>query len=139
MRRRMKVSSKSVPKCEQLFEILRSFFCCCLFVKENEVSLQHSAFYENFKFNHIDNYEHDLRKNSIPQLYILPPFFSRFDDPVNYSFRSESVKKEIDKMKQTISDLESDKNARDSNMSDAVSDTGENKQTSAGKWNFISK
>ncbi len=74
---------------------------------DNQVSFQHSAFYDNFKFQHIDNYEHDLRKNSIPQLFILPPFFSRFDDPVNYAFRSEPVRKEqLDKLKQAVTDAE---------------------------------
>lgn len=73
-------------------------------MKDNGASFQYTAFYDNFKFNHIDNYEYDLRKNSIPQLFVLPPFFSRFDDPVNYAFRSETVKKEIGKLKQTISE-----------------------------------
>lgn len=74
--------------------------------KKNEVSFHYNAFYDNFKFNHIDNYEHDLRKNSIPQLFVLPPFFSRFDDPVNYAFRSEPIKKEINKVKQVLDDAE---------------------------------
>lgn len=57
-------------------------------------SFQFTAFYDNFRFNLIDNYEHDLRKSNIPQLFVLPPFFSRFDDPVNYAYRSEPVKRE---------------------------------------------
>lgn len=73
-------------------------------LKDNGTSFQYTAFYDNFKFNHIDNYEYDLRKNSIPQLFVLPPFFSRFDDPINYAFRSETVKKEIGKLKKTISE-----------------------------------
>ena len=54
-----------------------------------------NAFYDQFRFNTIDNYEQDLRRNQIPQLFILPPFFSRFDDPVSYSFKSENQQKSI--------------------------------------------
>lgn len=103
--------------------------------KDDEVSFQYSAFYDNFRFNHIDNYEHDLRKNSIPQLYVLPPFFSRFDDPVNYAFRSEPVKKEIENLKQTVSDINKKfKNPDDnSDKSDqAQSEQEEKKQESPG-------
>ncbi len=67
-------------------------------------SFQFNAFYDNFKFNLIDNYEHDLRKSNIPQLFILPPFFSRFDDPVNYSYRSEPVKREIKQLLNIVDD-----------------------------------
>jgi hypothetical protein len=52
----------------------------------------YTSFYENFLFNNIHDYDHELRRNNLPQLFILPPFFSRFDDPVSYGFRSESVK-----------------------------------------------
>ncbi len=44
-----------------------------------------------------------MRRNSIPQLFVLPPFFSRFDDPVNYAFRSEPFKKETEKSKLNVS------------------------------------
>jgi len=56
-------------------------------------SFTFNAFYDNFLFNNIQNYDLELRKNTIPKLFILPPFFSRFDDPVSYSFKSETVKK----------------------------------------------
>lgn len=62
---------------------------------KNTTSITFNAFYDNFLFNNIQNYEHELRRNSIPQPFILPPFFSRFDDPVNYAFRSEPTKKKI--------------------------------------------
>jgi hypothetical protein len=62
---------------------------------KNAASITFSAFYDNFLFNNIQNYEYELRRNSIPQPFILPPFFSRFDDPVNYSFKSEPTKKKI--------------------------------------------
>jgi len=57
-------------------------------------SFTFSAFYDNLLFKNIENYEFELKKNSIPQLFILPPFFSRFDDPVNYAFRSEPNQKQ---------------------------------------------
>ena len=89
---------------------------------DNEFSFQFNAFYDNFKFDHIDNYEHDLRKNSIPQLYVLPPFFSRFDDPVNYAFRSEPVKKELEKLKKTIMNTSHEKDPNKSEVSDGDSE-----------------
>jgi hypothetical protein len=57
-------------------------------------SFTFNAFYDNLLFKNIENYEYELKKNSIPQLFILPPFFSRFDDPVNYAFRSEPNQKQ---------------------------------------------
>jgi hypothetical protein len=59
----------------------------------SSTSFTFNAFYDNFLFNNIQNYDLELRKNTIPKLFILPPFFSRFDDPVSYSFKSETVKK----------------------------------------------
>ncbi len=53
----------------------------------------YTSFYDNFLFTNMQDYEHEFRKNQLPQLFILPPFFSRFDDPVSYAFRSEPVKK----------------------------------------------
>ena len=35
-----------------------------------------------------------MSKSKVP-LYVLPPFFSRFDDPVNYAFKPEPNKKSI--------------------------------------------
>ncbi len=100
----------------------------------NQVSFQHSAFYDNFKFQHIDNYEHDLRKNSIPQLFILPPFFSRFDDPVNYAFRSEAVRKEqLDKLRQTITDTENKNPGLKKDGSSEETDSGNEESDSEEK------
>ena len=59
----------------------------------SSTSFTFNAFYDSFLFNNIHNYDNELRKNTIPKLFILPPFFSRFDDPVSYSFKSETVKK----------------------------------------------
>jgi hypothetical protein len=57
-------------------------------------SYTYTAFHHSFDFSSISNYENDLRRSMMPpQLFILPPFFSRFDDAVNYSFRSEPTKK----------------------------------------------
>ena len=53
----------------------------------------YTSFYDNFLFNNIQDYDYEFRKSNLPQLFILPPFFSRFDDPVSYSFRSEPVSK----------------------------------------------
>jgi hypothetical protein len=53
----------------------------------------YTSFYDNFLFKNIQDYDHELRKNNLSQLFILPPFFSRFDDPVNYAFKSEPTKK----------------------------------------------
>lgn len=55
----------------------------------------YNAFYDTFMFQNIQNYDHELRKNQLNQLFILPPFFSRFDDPINYSYRSEPSKRQI--------------------------------------------
>jgi hypothetical protein len=58
-----------------------------------KTQFSYNSFYDNFLFNNIDNYQQELKVNNIPQLFILPPFFSRFDDPINYAFKSEPVKK----------------------------------------------
>lgn len=55
----------------------------------------YNAFNDTFLFTNIQSYEHELRKNQLNQLFILPPFFSRFDDPINYSYRSEPNKRQI--------------------------------------------
>lgn len=60
---------------------------------KNMSQFTYNAFYDNFLFKNIQDYEYELRKNNLPQLFILPPFFSRFDDPVNYAFKSEPTKK----------------------------------------------
>jgi hypothetical protein len=59
-----------------------------------QTQFNYTAFYENFLFNNIDSYQQELKTNNLPQLFILPPFFSRFDDPINYAFRAEPNKKE---------------------------------------------
>jgi hypothetical protein len=59
-----------------------------------QTQFNYNAFYENFLFSNIDNYQQELKVNNLPQLFILPPFFSRFDDPINYAFRAEPNKKE---------------------------------------------
>lgn len=53
----------------------------------------YTSFYDNFLFNNIHDYKHEFERNNLPQLFILPPFFSRFDDPVSYSYRSETAKR----------------------------------------------
>ncbi|RNA14318.1 general transcription factor 3C polypeptide 5, partial [Brachionus plicatilis] len=65
--------------------------------EENQIinKFTYNAFYDTFLFNNIQNYDQELRKNQLNQLFILPPFFSRFDDPINYSYRSEPNKKQI--------------------------------------------
>lgn len=55
----------------------------------------YTSFYDNFHFNNIQDYDYEFRKHNLPQLFILPPFFSRFDDPVSYAFRSDPTKKTI--------------------------------------------
>ena len=59
-----------------------------------QTQFNYTAFYDNFLFSKIDNYQQELKFNNLPQLFILPPFFSRFDDPINYAFRAEPNKKE---------------------------------------------
>jgi hypothetical protein len=59
-----------------------------------QTQFNYTAFYDNFLFSNIDNYQQELKTNNLPQLFILPPFFSRFDDPINYAFRAEPNKKE---------------------------------------------
>ena len=49
----------------------------------------YDAFYKHFRFDDIENHEEDFRQD-IP-LYVLPPFFSRFDIPINYAFRADSA------------------------------------------------
>lgn len=55
-----------------------------------EDTIVHKAFYDSFKFDNIDNCEQDLRKNLLPEYFLLPPYFSRFDDPVNYGFKRDA-------------------------------------------------
>jgi hypothetical protein len=110
--------------------------------------IQTNAFYDTFRFNKIDDYEQDLLENElltpndsnnislIDHLYVLPPYFSRFDDPVNYSFKSEpnrkvaqrsqpstqpskqSPKKRVDKEKETTINNNNDDNKHDDNKND---------------------
>ena len=55
----------------------------------------YEGFYDNFRFDQLpSDYKNDLLKSKVP-LYVLPPFFSRFDDPVNYAFKPEPNKKSI--------------------------------------------
>ena len=70
-----------------------------------------NAFYDNFLFNNIQNYDVELRKTSMHKLFILPPFFSRFDDPVSYSFKSETVKKVKSTVKSAVNDSPSKKSS----------------------------
>jgi hypothetical protein len=81
-----------------------------------------NAFYDNFLFNNIQSYEQDLKRNTLP-LFVLPPFFSRFDDPVNYAFRSEPTRKKTNKsidnddaQSPKKSTLESKNNENESNI-----------------------
>ncbi|CAF0742732.1 unnamed protein product [Brachionus calyciflorus] len=62
---------------------------------QNLNQFTYNAFYDNFLFTNIQSYDHEFRKNQLNQLFILPPFFSRFDDPVSYSYRSEPSKRQI--------------------------------------------
>jgi hypothetical protein len=57
----------------------------------NDECSNYDGFFKNFHFDQIDDFKQDL-KAKIP-LYVLPPFFSRFDDPVNYAFKPEPNKK----------------------------------------------
>jgi hypothetical protein len=84
-------------------------------------SFQFNAFYDNFRFNLIDNYDHDLRKNNIPNLFVLPPFFSRFDDPVNYAYRSEPIKRDHKTALNTLLDIdETTENQANASKSDEL-------------------
>ena len=76
----------------------------------NTTNITFNAFYDNFLFSNIQSYEQDLKRNTLP-LFVLPPFFSRFDDPVNYAFRSEPTKKKDNKSIENVSSKSPEKSA----------------------------
>jgi hypothetical protein len=95
-------------------------------------SFTFNAFYDNLLFKNIENYEYELKKNSIPQLFILPPFFSRFDDPVNYAFRSEPNQKH----KQASLQAQNSNSSKKSNSSDSTKQCENDKTESSTSINL---
>jgi general transcription factor 3C polypeptide 5 (transcription factor C subunit 1) len=84
--------SKLIGKIEKIFTFRKlSDFQYLPMSKVDNVDAKYEGFYKNFHFDQIDDFKQDL-KAKIP-LYVLPPFFSRFDDPVNYAFKPEPNKK----------------------------------------------
>jgi len=88
----------------------------------------YEGFYNNFNFNSFKDYKDDFRSD-IP-LYVLPPFFSRFDDPVNYAFKAEPCKKKgdaEDSFLESFSDVGnlSAANFENENIEDIVSSNNE--------------
>lgn len=84
---------------------------------------QYKDFYEQFNFNEINNYKKDL-KADIP-LYVLPPFFSRFDDPANYAFRPEPTKKNTIPQFDDHDKPKSSKSEENDNLNDSQASTNE--------------
>ncbi len=81
-------------------------------------------FYDNFRFDQLPtDYKNDLLKSKVP-LYVLPPFFSRFDDPVNYALKPEPNKKSINNELEYFNKLSNN----DSNELDASTITNEDQQ-----------
>jgi hypothetical protein len=87
-------------------------------------SYTYTPFHHSFDFSSIGNYENDLRRSLIPpQLFILPTFFSRFNDAVNYSFRSEPTKRsELLKPQQSTKDINGSKSLSEKNEQKAITD-----------------
>lgn len=83
-----------------------------------ETQFSYTAFYDSFLFNNIDNYQLELKENKLPNLFILPPFFSRFDDPINYAYRAEPSKKKPEESKKSTTSskpMNGDSDEEDSN------------------------
>ena len=82
----------------------------------------YDGFYDNFRFDQLPtDYKSDLGKSKVP-LYVLPPFFSRFDDPVNYALKPEPNKKSINNELEYFNKLSNNENLSELDASTANED-----------------